>query len=211
MEERSTFQKVGDAIAHTLTLAFNPFVIPLFGLLIIFTSPTIFRFISGDMKKLLFVIVFLNNGLLPFALFAYMKSKKMISDWLIYERAERMVPVFTSAVFYALTVYIIWRFNIPSFLKTYFIAAAVLSFFFFFVSLWFKVSIHSFCMGALVALVYVLSIKAKAPMAGYLIVTILLTGMVVSSRLWLKAHTVPEVVVGLLIGLIGTGLILYFA
>lgn len=210
MKEDNSFQKKGDIIAHTLTLVFNPFVIPLFGLLIIFTSPTIFRFISGDMKKLLFVIVFLNNGLLPFALFAYMKSKKMISDWLIYDRAERMVPVFTSAVFYGLTVYIIWRFNIPAFLKIFFLAATILSFTVGIISLWFKVSIHSFGMGALIALVYVLSIKAQAPMIGYLITTIILTGLVVSSRLWLKAHTVPEVTAGLLIGIFGTGLILYF-
>lgn len=197
-------------LAQALTLIFNPFLLPIYSLLIIFSSPTLFSYLSKEIKHLLFIIVLIDNCLVPFILFSYMKARNFISDWLVYNRAERIVPIFTSALFYALTLYIIYRFNIPGFIKVFFLAAFVMTTCIGIVSFFMKSSIHAGGMGALIALVVVLSIKTQVPLTGYLITTILLTGIVMSARLWLNAHSVKEIWVGLSIGFFGTGLILYF-
>jgi hypothetical protein len=208
--ENSTTKKIGDITARTLTMVFNPFLMPIFGLLIIINSPTIFNYLSKDIKRLLLLIVLINNGVLPFMFLSYMKVRNFISDWLIFNRAERMVPMFTSAIFYGLTVYITYKFNIPTFIKTYFVAALVMALLLGAVSFWMKASVHAAGMGSIVALIIVMIIKTQVPLIGYLISSIVLTGLVMSARLWLNAHTVKEIWVGLLLGFLGTGLVLYF-
>jgi len=208
--ENSTTKKIGDITARTLTMVFNPFLMPIFGLLIIINSPTIFNYLSKDIKRLLLLIVLINNGVLPFMFLSYMKVRNFISDWLIFNRAERMVPMFTSAIFYGLTVYITYKFNIPTFIKTYFVAALVMALLLGAVSFWMKASVHAAGMGSIVALIIVMIIKTQVPLIGYLVTSIILTGLVMSARLWLNAHTVKEIWVGLLLGFLGTGLVLYF-
>jgi hypothetical protein len=208
--ENNTTKKIGDITARTLTIVFNPFLMPIFGLLIIINSPTIFNYLSKDIKKLLFFIVLINNGVLPFMFLSYMKVRNFISDWLIFNRGERMVPMFTSAIFYGLTVYITYKFNIPAFIKTYFVAALVMALLMGVVSFWIKASVHAAGMGSIVALIIVMIIKTHVPLLGYLITSIILTGLVMSARLWLNAHTVKEIWIGLLLGFLGTGLVLYF-
>ncbi len=206
----NTTKKIGDIAARTLTIAFNPFLMPIYGLLIIINSPTIFNYLSKDIKKLLFFIVLINNGVLPFMFLSYMKIRNFISDWLIFNRGERMVPMFTSAIFYGLTVYITYRFNIPTFIKIYFVAALVMAVLLGVVSFWMKASVHAAGMGSVVALIIVMIIKTQIPLTGYLITSIILTGLVMSARLWLNAHTVKEIWVGLLLGFFGAGLVLFY-
>ena len=208
--ENTTTKKIGDITARTLTMVFNPFLMPIYGLLIIMNSPTIFNYLSKDIKKLLLFIVFINNGVLPFMFLSYMKIRNFISDWLIFNRGERMVPMFTSAIFYGLTVYITYKFNIPAFVKTYFVAALVMAVLLGIVSFWMKASVHAAGMGSIVALIIVMIIKTQVPLIGYLISSIVLTGLVMSARLWLNAHSVKEIWVGLVLGFLGTGLVLYF-
>lgn len=206
---KETTKRIGDIIAKTLTIVFNPFLMPIYGLLIIINSPTIFSFLSKDIKRLLLLIVVINNSLLPFTFLSYMKVRNFISDWLIFNRGERMVPMFSSAIFYGLTVYVTYKFNIPAFIKLYFVAALMMALVMGAVSFWIKASVHAAGMGSIVALIIVMMIKTHAPLLGYLIPSIILAGLVMSARLWLNAHSAKEVWIGLLLGLLCTGLVLY--
>jgi membrane-associated phospholipid phosphatase len=76
------------------------------------------------------------------------------------------------------------------------------------INFWWKISIHSAGMGALTVLVLVLSVKMQTPLTWFMIVMILSTGLVMSSRLWLNSHSPGEVWSGFLLGAFGIGLIL---
>ena len=210
MMEKTKAQRIGDIASNILTIAFNPFLMPIYGLLIIIYSPTLFSYLSKEIKFMLFLIVLVNNGILPFMILSYLKMRNFISDWLVFNRGERLVPILTSAIFYGLTVYITYNFNIPGFIKSYFVASVAMTLIIGLVSLWIKASIHSAGMGAVVALISVLSIKTQVPLIGYLVTSIILTGLVMSARLWLNAHSVKEIWLGLVIGFFGAGTVLYF-
>jgi len=117
--------------------------------------------------------------------------------------------MFSSAIFYGLTVYVTYKFNIPAFIKLYFVAALVMALVMGAVSFWIKASVHAAGMGSIVALIIVMMVKTHAPLLGYLIPSIILAGLVMSARLWLNAHSAKEVWIGLLLGLLCTGLVLY--
>ena len=109
-----------------------------------------------------------------------------------------------------MTVYIVMRFHIPLFIKSFIITAAMLAIALTLINFWYKISIHSAGAGALLALVVVLSIKMQTPLTGFIIATFLSSGLIMTARLWLDSHTPGEVWSGFLLGTITSGIILYF-
>ena len=66
----------------------------------------------------------------------------------------------------------------------------------------FKASLHMIGITALTAFTYGLSIYYKLPFVNLFAFSIVCMGLVASSRLYMKAHTYLELIVGLLIGLV---------
>lgn len=204
-------RKISDLIANAFSIIFHPLFIPLYGLLIIFSGPTLFGYLAPEVKKFIILIVAVNNVLLPVSLLPYFRYRKYISSWVISDRKERVLPMVITSFFYSVTVYIVIKFHIPFFIKSFIITAAVLSIITTIVNLWWKISIHAVGTGALLALVIILSIRMQTPLPGFLIGVILSTGAVMSSRLWLGSHSPAEVWTGWLLGMIIPALLLFFA
>ena len=66
----------------------------------------------------------------------------------------------------------------------------------------FKASLHMIGITALTAFTYGLSVYYKLPFVNLFAFCIVCMGLVASSRLYMKAHTYTELIVGLLIGLL---------
>jgi hypothetical protein len=204
-------KKIPDLIANAFSIIFHPLFIPLYGLLIIFSSPTLFGYLPAEVKKFIILIVAINNVLLPISLLPYFRYRKYISSWVVSDRRERIIPMIITSFFYSVTVYIVVKFHIPFFIKSFIITAAVLSIATTIINFWWKISIHGAGIGALLALVIILSIRMQTPLTGFLIGVILSSGAVMSSRLWLGSHSSAEVWTGWLLGMIIPALLLVFA
>lgn len=125
------------------------------------------------------------------------------------ERSERIIPMALTSFFYFITVYIVLRFTIPVFIKAFILSTALLSFVITIINFWLKISIHAAGAGALTSLIFVLSFKMHTPLTVFLIPAILVSGLVLSSRLWLNSHKPKEVWIGYLTGFAGLGLLLF--
>jgi len=198
---------VPDILAKTVSIVFHPLFMPLYGLGIIFTAPTIMGFLPVTVKKILFLIVLINNVFIPITLLPLFRMRNIISSYNIEDRSERSIPLFTTAIFYSITSYIVFRFQVPVFLKSYFMASAILVVVLTIINFWWKISIHAAAAGAMTATVIVLAGKMYAPLTLYLIAIIIISGLVLSSRLRLNAHNPAQVWSGYLTGL--AGLILF--
>ncbi len=183
---------------------------PLYGMAIIFSAPTLFGYLPFEVKKILFLIVLINNVILPLALLPFFKYRNIISSWSVDERSERIIPLAITTLLYLTTSFLIFRFPIPSFLKSFILAAFFLSLIVTIINLWWKISIHSLGAGALMALVLMLSFKLDSPLIWYLIPAVLAAGLVLSSRLKLNAHNPQQVWFGFLTGSLGLGLFMWF-
>ena len=193
-----------DTLAKIITVIFHPLLMPLYGLLIIFSAPTLFGFIPFVQKKVIILILLTNNILLPLSLLPYLKWRKIISTWSISDRSERIIPMALTSLFYFVTLYIVLKYRIPVFIKTVILSTALLSFTVSLINFWWKISIHSVGAGALTALIFVLSFKMHTPLTIFLIPAIIISGLVLSSRLRLNSHSPKEVWLGYLLGIVGT-------
>lgn len=192
--------------AKIVSVIFHPLLMPLYGMTIIFSAPTLFGYLPFEIKKLLFLIILVNNVLLPLSLMPFYYHRHIITSWNISERKERNVPLLISTILYATTSYIIFKFPIPVFLKTYIFSTTLLSVLVTVVNLRWKISLHSVGAGAIISLVLLLSIKMLTPLEGYLVLAFITGGLILSSRLKLNVHTPAQVWVGLSAGFFGLAL-----
>ena len=118
---------------------------------------------------MIILIVLVNNVLLPLSLIPFFMHRNIISSWFMNERKDRIIPLIISTILYIVTTYIIFRFQVPYFLKSFFLAAAFLSLTVTIINFWWKISLHSVGAGALIALVLILSFKMYTPLLWYLI------------------------------------------
>jgi hypothetical protein len=195
-----------DKPAHVMSVIFHPLLIPVYGLAIIFSAPTLYNYLPFDVKKLVILIVLVNNVLLPLSLIPFFIHSKLISSWILNERKDRVSPLIIATILYGVTTYIIFRFPVPSFLKTFFLAVVFLSLVATLINFRWKISLHSIGAGLLLALVLILSFKMYTPLLWYIIPAILVAGLILSSRLQLKLHDPFQVWSGFFTGLLGFSL-----
>jgi hypothetical protein len=203
-------EKITGDLAKIISVIFHPLFTPLYGILIIFTAPTFFEALPFMVKKMIFLIVLINNVLLPAAILSFFMHNKIISSWSISDRKERIKPLLVTSLLYAVSSYIIYRLPVPFFLKSFAFASSYLALIVTVINFWWKISIHSSGSGALVATVLILSLRMHAPLEWYLISTVLAAGLVLSSRLKLNFHNPQQVWIGFLTGFCGLTFFMMF-
>ena len=192
-----------DIMAQIISVVFHPLLIPVYGMMILFSAPALFGYLPFEVKKLLILIVLINNILLPLSLLPFFRYKNIISSWSLENRSERIIPLLITTLLYAVTSYIIFRFPIPVFLKTFINAVFFISLVITIINFWWKISIHSAGSGVLTALVFILSFRMYSPLGWYVISVIIISGMVLSSRLRLNIHNPRQVWLGYFAGFLG--------
>jgi hypothetical protein len=207
MEEKKNVSSP-DILAKVISVIFHPLFMPIYGMIIIFTAPTLFWYIPFKVKKILLFVVATNNVLIPVSLMPFFRYRNIISSWAIETRKERRIPLLTVSFFYSITSFIIFRLQIPLFIKSFIFATAVLAITVSVVNFWWKISLYSVGTGALAGLVIVLSLNMMVPLTWFLIPVFLITGLVLTSRLKLNTHNPPEVYIGFITGFIGIFLIM---
>jgi hypothetical protein len=206
--ENSTAKLILERLAKTVSVVFHPFLFPVYGLLIIFIAPTLYNYLPFEVKRLMILIVLVNNVLLPLSLIPFFIHNNYIRSWFLNERKDRIIPLIINAILYVVTTYIIFRFPVPYFLKSFFLAAAFLSLIATVINFRWKISLHSIASGAILALIIILAFKMYTPLLWYLIPAILSGGLVLSSRLQLDLHNPGQVWSGFLTGFLGFSSIL---
>lgn len=186
--------------AKIISVVFHPLFVPLYGLLVIFTAPTLFWYLPFDVKKILFLIVVANNVIIPVSLMPFLRYRNIINSWVLETRNERIVPLLSVSLLYFVTSFIMFRLQIPLFLKAYIYSVSFLSLIVMVINLWWKISLHSVGAGLLTGTVIFLALKMSAPLTWFLIPSILISGFVLSSRLKVEAHNPAQVYLGFLTG-----------
>jgi len=192
-----------NSLAKIFSVVFHPLLMLVYGMAIIFSAPTLFGYLPVQIKKLMFLIVLVNNVFLPVSLLPFFMHRGIISSWTVNERKERTIPLILTTLLYGVTSYIIFRYQIPLFLKSYIFSAFFLSLIVTLINLWWKISLHSVGAGALLGIVLILSLRTHTSLVEYLILVIITGGLVLSSRLKLNYHNPQQVWLGFLTGFLG--------
>jgi len=187
-------------LSRLLSILFHPIFLPVYGLLIIFNAPTFMVHLPYNIKRVIFLLATVNMTVVPLAMMPLLRYRNLITSYSMESARERVFPLSLGVLLYTVTTVIFYSYQIPVLIKSFMLAASITSLLLLIITFWWKISIHSAGIGGLLATVMALSIRMGADLAVLWIVMILLSGIVMTSRLYLKVHTPPQVYWGFLAG-----------
>lgn len=192
-----------------ISVLLHPIVIPTIGVLLflLITPETI---IKGK-QYLLISIVFFSTYVIPLIALLILKALGIINSLKAETINERKIPLFLMLVIF----YILGKFlyQIQSFEELGILfygtdLALVIIYFLFFIKI--KTSLHVMSISSALGFITIYGLKYSIPILPIVIVLFLLTGILASARLHLKAHTKPEVYIGFALGTICQFIVFFF-
>jgi len=196
----STGSRIIDSLARVVSVIFHPVFLPLYGLMLIFSTPTLLVYLPGSVKRIVYLFVLVNNIILPLAILPLFRLRNIISSYRLDDRRERIVPLLTATLMYFLTAVMIFRLQLPGMIKAFSLASACVVFATALLNFRWKISVHAVGAGAMAAMVLVLSFKRYTGLVWIIAAVFILSGLIMASRMWLKAHSPWQVYAGFLNG-----------
>jgi len=193
---------VVDFINKVITIILHPVFLPLYGLYLIFSIPELLVFLPGPTRRAVFYMVLANNVVMPLALLPVFRARNIILSYQLETRAERVLPLLTTSALYFITAFLVFRFHLPSIIKTYLFSSACVVFAVSLLNFRWKLSVHAAGAGAMVATVLMLSFKLYSGNVWFVAVVFILAGVVLASRLFMKAHSPGQVYTGFIVGMV---------
>lgn len=185
--------------AKVLSVLFTPFYLPILGLLILF----IFSYLSLlplTYKLFLLLMFYLFTVFLPTALIRFYRRYQ---GWTLIElgsRERRAIPYVISIFSYLLCYYIMAATHVPHFMGSILIAALVIQVVCAIINLFIKISTHTAAIGGVTGALLAFSVIFSFNPVWWLCIVLLLAGMVGTSRMILRQHSLRQVVLGYLAG-----------
>ena len=185
--------------AKVLSVLFTPFYLPILGLLILF----IFSYLSLlplTYKLFLLLMFYLFTVFLPTALIRFYRRYQ---GWTLIElgsRERRAIPYVISIFSYLLCYYIMAATHVPHFMGSILIAALVIQVACAIINLFIKISTHTAAIGGGSGALLAFSVIFSFNPVWWLCIVLLLAGMVGTSRMILRQHSLRQVVLGYLAG-----------
>ncbi|MBK8928043.1 MAG: phosphatase PAP2 family protein [Crocinitomicaceae bacterium] len=207
-------------LAQVLSYIFHPLLMPVLGLICIFFLPTFPRtlyifdslyFYPGEIKSKLFWVFGVLLFLAPLVSVLIMYWNKMISSLHLEKREERGYPFFIVTFYYLLT-YIFFRYQWPEELRhpalvSLLFGLVVTGVVVLLINRYFKISIHAVASFGLAGLLLAYNQnqmsfyeKVSFPNIPVILATIVLAGIISTARLYLKSHTLSEILLGMIVG-----------
>lgn len=206
-----------DAIARIISYVFHPLLMGTYlFLLFIFLLPAGLYPINSESQFLFLVLFFVITVIVPIIMLSMLKISGSIQSFKLETRRERVFPFISILILYVMFTYLLTSqnriglndnlFRFMLIMDGLILIGTVLTFFY-------KVSMHAIGIMGLTGILIPLNKESdNALLLWATIGVVVLSGMVMSSRLQLNAHTPRQVFVGALTGfLIGFfGVILLF-
>ena len=190
-------------------MLFTPFYLPIVGitLLFLFSYLNMFPW-SYKIQVLLMVYVF--TIMLPTLL---IHVYRRYQGWNLIElghREKRMIPYVLSIISYFTCVYVMERLHMPHFMGSIIVAALAVQIVCALINVWWKISTHTAAIGGVAGALFAFSYYLGFNPVWWLSLVIIVAGMVGSSRMILRQHSLSQVVGGFAVGFICATLAILF-
>lgn len=203
--------------ARILSYLFHPlFILTYILVLMLICNPYAFGMSSIKDGDDLILIIFLSSVLIPFVAVIMTYFLGWIESFEHMSRQERIAPLIVTIVMYVSLYYYISKSNVfPLFFQTSTLGMVIGLFIAFFLNNFTKISLHAVGMGGLVSVTILMMlhfayqvVEINLPFFGELVISkytilyliLILAGLVCTARLILKAHRLPDIYGGFLVG-----------
>jgi|UniRef100_UPI004029C8A7 membrane-associated phospholipid phosphatase len=185
--------------ARLLSMMFTPFYLSTVGLIVLFT----FSYLSlapWQYKLRVIGMVYLFTILMPTLLIRFYRQ---YHGWTLLElgrQEKRMVPYVISILCYAGCYTLMEITHIPHFMSIILMAALAIQMCCVVINIWWKISTHTSAIGGVAGALQAFAVLFSFNPLWWLCLVFIVAGMVGTSRMILRQHTLWQVVAGFLVG-----------
>lgn len=188
-------------MARTLSLLFNPFYLPIVGLIVLFTF-TYLSLLPWGYKLFTLAMVYVFTIFMPTLLIRLYRSYHGWTPLELGAKERRVIPYLISFLCYFACYYTLMALHVPHVITGILMAALAVQIGCSIINMWWKISMHTAAVGgvagALMAFAEVFSFNP----VWWLCLVIIIAGLLGSSRMILRQHSLRQVTAGFLIGII---------
>ena len=191
-----------------ISVLLHPVVQPTVGVILyLFLIPTTLQRMQ---QYAILSIVFVATYLIPVLLLVFLKALKLIKNYQVHSIKERKIPlILMILIFYILGTIFSKLHQVRDLSFLFYGTALALFLVYLLFIIKFKASLHLLSMGCAIGFVLILTLLYSTYVLPIICILLLLSGLLASSRLYLKAHTTKEVYVGFFLGFLSQFLIYY--
>ncbi len=200
-EADSDIEKAVTLLSNILSWTFVPLLLPVYGIMLIF-SLSILSVAPFDTKLVFTLIVFATNFVVPMLAVLLLKKMDMVKDIGLNGRGERTIPYLITVVCLAGTGLFLFMKGAPMWVAMFYAGGSLAALVNMIVNFRWKISAHAAGMAGIVAALIQI-MKEGSPSGDitlWIVASILLCGMLCSARVWLRRHTLMQVIAGSAVG-----------
>ena len=196
-------------LAKTISYVLHPFLMPIYALLFLFSSGSMFALIPRATQIYCYIVTLFVLLLMPMLSLPLFKRLQLIRDFHLEDKQERVYPILVTVAFTFFGFWLLGRVAYTHIVQQLYWVLIILLSVFSVVTLRWKMSMHMTAMGGLCGFLLVLGMKYPGDMRGSFIFVMLLAGLLAASRLYLNKHNPLQVYVGFLFGALAVWSILF--
>jgi hypothetical protein len=205
LENDLRFPVILKVFAHFFSVVFHPLFIPVIAAwFLAFIQPGYFTGITPQEKTLIVIRVAFNTIFFPALTVLLLKALGFIKSIFLKTQRERIVPYIATNVFY------FWMFmvfhnqsEVPLILTSFIFGVFLASSAGLLANIYFKISMHALGVGSLCGLMLIIIFSGFSyPVFFTVMLVLIITGLVSSSRMILSDHKPLEIYSGIIIGIL---------
>ncbi|ULB34046.1 MULTISPECIES: phosphatase PAP2 family protein [Proteiniphilum] len=188
------------SISHVISTIFQPLLMPTYGVLLLFVY-TYFGLMYQNHFWQIITPVVVFSFVIPSILIFLLYRMKIISDLSLKIRRERIYPYLITVVSYSAMIVFYNRMYMPGWFLMMLAASVAIMIFAIIITLKWKISAHMFGIGGLIGGAMSISYFVERSNPYYMFMGLfIIAGLVGTSRLILRRHTLSQVIAGFLLG-----------
>jgi len=205
------------AISNLISVVFHPIFVPIYGLLLFITikhngTLNLRMLEMGDFLKLAVSPILLFSVIFPLFSLSVMYRSDMLTSISLNSQKERIPVLFLVSIYYGITYYFIRSLDLAyshaffGLFLSFLTGGIILSLLSIIITLRWRISLHGIGIGALTGAMLAFTQELQPMLnfeeiANINVLLILLIGLISTARLYLKAHTINQVLVGVFLGM----------
>lgn len=188
--------KFQNTIARTVSIIFNPLLMPTVGVILLLNCGTFLTFLPAQIKNLILLITLLSTLVLPSSLVPFLYYRGILNNLDIENPRKRVLPAIITLIMYTIGYFWVFRYVPSGIIKSFWLGFTYTVALVLMVSVFWKISAHMAGIGGVTGLLVCLFIRYNIDIFPYFIMALAVAGLLAYSRLKLEAHNGLQIFTG---------------
>lgn len=198
-------------MANFLSTVFSPLLMPTYGIFLALWVSVLCLLPYGTRVTTIFMCMGITC-ILPLIFLSVLRHFKLVKDLHVNVREQRLLPYLFTTLCYAIAAYYLFFKHSPQWLVMFMVGSALTVLVMALINLKWKISAHLAGIGGIIALIYQIHVMGLSAFDLFWLLSaiIILAGMLGSSRLILRRHSIWQVLAGVIVGFLCVSLTMKF-